>query len=176
VSNDENVLIKLAQRGDHEAFLELLARYDRQIMSVVYRFTGDFYDRQDLYQEVFLHCFRSIRRFRFRSSFETWLYRIALNRCISYMKKKEPIAEAQDEAGHEFDWERRAKLHAIHAALSKMKGAQRICFHLHYIEDWSIARIAESIKCRNGTVKSHLNRARDKIRKDPRVRAWATEL
>ena len=176
MKDDENVLIKRAQRGDHEAFIDLLAHYDRQIMSVVYRFTGDFYDRQDLYQEIFLHCFRSIRKFRFHSSFQTWLYRIALNRCITYMRKKEPIVEPQDEADEEFEWENQAKLHAIQKALSNVKGFQRVCFHLYYVEDWSVEQIAATLGCRAGTVKSHLNRARDKIRKDPRVHAWATEL
>jgi RNA polymerase sigma-70 factor (ECF subfamily) len=176
VTDDDRLLIKRAQRGDDDAFIALLARYDRQIMSVVYRFTGDSYDRQDLYQEVFLNCFRSIKTFRFKSSFETWLYRIALNRCITYMKKKEPIADWKDEAGPGVDWERTAKLQSVHRALSRVNGAQRICFHLHYIEDWSIGQIAEMLDCQHGTVKSHLNRARDKIRKDPQVRAWATEL
>lgn len=176
MSDDENLLIKRAQRGDHDAFLDLLARYDRQIMSVVYRFTGDFYDRQDLYQEVFLNCFRSISKFRFKSSFKTWLYRVALNRCITYMKRKEEIAEPADRQVAEFDWEHRAKIRAIHNALSAVKGSQRVCFHLYYVEDWSIEQIATTLGCRAGTVKSHLNRARDKIRKDPRVRAWTTNL
>ena len=78
-------------------------------------------------------------------------------------------------AGRQVDWEQRAKLSAIQQALSRVKGAQRICFHLHYIEDWSVARIAEMLDCKNGTVKSHLNRARDRIRKDPRVRPWLME-
>ena len=174
--DDERALIRRAQGGDHDSFLALLARYDRHVMSVVYRFTCDQYDREDLYQEVFLHSFRSLESYRFRSSFQTWLYRLALNRCISYMKKRVPVAEPRDEdaAAPAVDWERREKLRTVERALGRLDGPQRICFHLHYIEDWGVGQLAELLDCREGTVKSHLDRARKKIRKDHEVLLWQT--
>lgn len=173
--DDEGELIRRAQSGDHDAFLRLLGHYDRQIMSVIYRFTCDAYDRQDLYQEVFLHCFRSIRRFRSRSSFLTWLFRLALNRCVSYMKKRPPVAEVSgEEAAPAVDWEQRLKLQAVRSALERLRGPQRICFHMHYIEGWSIDQIATLLDCRPGTVKSHLHRARSKVREDHEVLVWRT--
>jgi len=172
---DERALIEGAQAGDHDAFLALLARYDRQIMSVVYRFTSGRYDREDLYQEVFLHCFRSIRRFRFRSSLKTWLYRVALNRSVTYMRKRQPVVAAlRDEPAPEVDWERREKLRSVHRALGRLRGRQRICFHLHYVEGWRVDEIAAVLDCSEGTVKSHLNRARGKIRRDREVVVWLT--
>jgi RNA polymerase sigma-70 factor (ECF subfamily) len=171
---DERQLIERAQGGDHAAFLELLETYDAQIMSLIYRFTGDQYDREDLYQEVFLHCFRCLRSFRFRSSLKTWLYRLALNRSATYMRKKTPVAEPREGAVEPLDWERRAKLAAIHKALGRLGGRQRICFHLHYVEGWDIGEIAALLECREGTVKSHLNRARTKIRRDREVLVWQT--
>ena len=171
---DEQRLIELAQAGDAEAFLALISRYDRQIMSVVYRFTGDLYDREDLYQEVFLDCFRAIGKFNFRSAFSTWLYRVAMNRCISCLRKKKPTSELTERAAPEPDWERRDKLLAIQKALRRLSGAQRICFHLYYTEDWGIERIAETLDCSTGTVKSHLSRARAKVRMDEEVLVWRT--
>jgi RNA polymerase sigma-70 factor (ECF subfamily) len=174
LTDDERELIERAQEGDSEAFLALLARYDRQIMSVVYRFAGNLYDREDLYQEIFLHCFRSIKSFRFRSSFLTWLYRLALNRCRSHIKKRPPLAEPRDTPAPEMDWERREKLEAVRRAALKLRGPQHICFHLYYVEDWNTARIAELLECSEGTVKSHLNRARLKIRAEREVLVWRT--
>ena len=174
---DESRLLAAAQRGEHDAFVDLLALHDRQIMSVVYRFTCDQYDREDLYQEVFLHCFRSIGQFRGRSSFRTWLYRLSLNRCVSYMQKKPPLGEPPPDApGPAIDFVRREKLAAVHRALARLKGPQRICFHLHYVEQWRVEEIAELLDCRPGTVKSHLNRARGKVRQDDEVLTWQTNL
>jgi RNA polymerase sigma-70 factor (ECF subfamily) len=84
--DEERQLVERAQKGDHRSFLALLERYDRPVMSVVYRFTGRVEDREDLYQEIFLHCYRSLPRYRFRSSFLTWLYRLALNRALSHTR------------------------------------------------------------------------------------------
>jgi len=172
LSTDEADLIRRAQRGDHDAFLRLLAQYDRRVMAVVYRFSGDLYDREDLYQDIFLACFRSLPRFRFRSSFASWLHRVALNRCIDYMNKKPPVLEAPDEATAPPDWERREKLRAVQRAMSRLRGPQRIAFFLRYIEDWDEARIAETLDCSQGAVKSHLHRARTKIRQAPEVMPW----
>lgn len=172
--HNETDLIRRAQKGDHEAFLELLERYDRQIMSVVYRFTTDQFDREDLYQEVFMHIYKSIREFSFKSSLVTWMYRIALNQCINYMKKRTPFSDFQEVAAPSVDYEQRQKLNAVRAALDRLNGQQKISFHLHYIEGFSTDDIAEILACSPGTVKSHLNRARIKVRADKEVLAWQT--
>ena len=70
--------------------------------------------------------------------------------------------------------ERREKLRAVHRALSHLRGKQRVCFHLHYIEDWPVKDIADTLELSEGTVKSHLNRARGKIREDQEVLVWRT--
>ncbi|MDJ0837521.1 MAG: RNA polymerase sigma factor [Acidobacteriota bacterium] len=167
-----DLLVKKAREGDHHAFLALLKRCDRQLMSVVCRFTGDLYDREDLYQDIFLHCFQSIRSYRGDAPFQTWLYRLALNRCIDYMRKKPIVEPAEDSPGPEIDWERREKLAAVHRAMNRLDGPRRICFHLSYVEGWAVSEIAEMMGCSPGTVKSHLDRARKKIRKDHEVLIW----
>lgn len=174
----ETALIAKARDGHHDAFLDLLSRYDRQIMSVVYRFTADQFDREDLYQEIFLHAFRSLRGYRGQAAFSTWLTRLALNRCITYMKKNKPT-QTQENAHQEPsdippNLEIRERLSAIHRALTKLRGPQHISFHLYYIEDWSLPNIAQLLGCGEGAVKSHLNRARKKIRGDREVLQWQT--
>jgi len=171
----ERALIEQAQKGDRDAFLELIATYDRQIMSVVYRFTGDCYDREDLYQEVFLRCFKSIGRFRFQAAFSTWLYRIALNCGIDFMKKKPPFVDGRkDEGADHVDYEQQERLRIVRRAARRLPGPQRICFHLFYVEDWSIADLAALLQSSEGTIKSHLDRARKKIRQDRQVLQWQT--
>lgn len=171
---NETHLIESAARGDHAAFMTLLKRYDRQLMSVVCRFTHDACDREDLYQEIFLHCFKCLKKFRFKSSFRTWLYRVSLNRCLVYLKKQKP-EEPEVEAGAEPpDWERRQKLAAVGRAVARLSGPQRIAFHLFYVEDWTVPEIGKLLKCRDGSVKSHLDRARKKVRLDQEVLLWRT--
>ena len=172
----EEELVRSAQKGDHDAFLALLAQHDRQIMSVIYRFSANLYDREDLYQEIFLHAWKSLKRFRFRSSFRTWLYRVSLNRCIDYMRKKKVMDDLDGEPPADSDesMEQREKIRAAHRAFSRLRGPQRICLFLYYIEGWDLRDIAGVIGCREGTVKSHLDRARRKVKKDREVLIWQT--
>lgn len=166
-------LIQAAQAGDQAAFLQLLKQHDRQLMAVVYRFAGSYADREDLYQDIFLHVFQSLKKFAFQADFKTWLYRVALNRCCSFHRRRpktitmEPLTTAKLP-----DFEKRAKLKAIQSALRRLRGPQRISFHLFYIEDWAIEKIAEVLNCRPGTVKAHLQRARNKIKSAREVRTW----
>ena len=172
---NEETQIERARRGDQEAFLALLARHDQRIMSIVYRFTANLYDREDLYQEIFLHCFKSIRAFKAQSQFGTWLTRLALNRCITYMKKQSPPSlPPESDPVPPPDFARREQLRAVRRALARLEGRQQIAFHLYYIEEWSPDRIAEVLACSTGAVKSHLDRARKKIKLDREVRPWQT--
>lgn len=156
--------------------MELITAHDRQIMAVIYRFSGDLYDREDLYQEIFLRCYKAIRSFRYQSKFSTWLYRVALNCCIDYMKRNpvlEPL-ESELSGNSALNEDERAKLRAIQVALTKLSRKQRICFHMFYVEEWSTEEIANMLNLSEGSVKSHLNRSRQKIRSHQRVWIWNT--
>lgn len=174
----EQQWIAAARAGDANAFLQLLSQYDRQVMSVIYRFSGNLYDREDLYQDIFLHAFQAVAKFRGDAAFSTWLYRVALNRCMTYMRRhRHPSLEAADEVAvegldtHEAH-ARQQQLRAVQAAMAKLKGPQRMCFHLYYIESWDHERIAETLAISTNTVKSHLHRARTKVRDAEEVVAW----
>lgn len=159
-------------------------------MSVVYRFACGVQDREDLYQEIFLHCYRSLPRYRFRSSFLTWLYRLALNRALSCARERrarerttglelleEEAAElvaAPEGRSPEALLEHRERRQALREAMARLRGRQKICFHLHYVEEWGSSRIAEVLGCSEGAVKSHLDRARRKVRAHREVLQWRT--
>ena len=121
-----------------------------------------------------MHCYTSLKKFRFEASFQTWLYRLAMNRCLVYIKKKTPVLEEVESAQAGLDWERREKLQTVQRAMARLKGPQRICFHLLYVEEWTGSEIAQMMGCSEGAVKSHLDRARRKIRNDREVLLWQT--
>ena len=84
----EDGLVGRARKGDREAFAELVRRHARQVYGVVYRMAGDHSDADDLAQEVFMTAWRSIGSFRGVSKFSTWLYRIAVNASLGFLRKK----------------------------------------------------------------------------------------
>lgn len=84
----EERLVEEAQRGGREAFAELVRRHERRIYGVVYRMSGNPSDADDLAQEVFMTAWRAIGSFRRGSSFYTWLYRIAVNLSLTFVRRK----------------------------------------------------------------------------------------
>ena len=81
-------LVLKAQRGDVPAFEELVERYHGKIYGLTYNMTSNREDAEDLTQEVFVKAFEALPRFKRKSSFYTWLYRIAVNKTINYRKKR----------------------------------------------------------------------------------------
>ena len=95
----EGRLVRRAQGGDLAAYTELVRRYRERIYQTIFRFTRNHEDTDDLAQETFLRGFKELRRFRRRSGFYTWIYRIALNLSFDYLKKRKK----------EMDWQERSR-------------------------------------------------------------------
>src|SRR6266513_3099507 len=91
-------LVKRCQAGDPEAFDELVTRYRTRIFGMIYNMVHNEQDAWDLAQDSFVKAWRSIKRFRGRSSFYTWIYRIVMNVTIDWLRKKQVKGE-----GAEFD-------------------------------------------------------------------------
>jgi RNA polymerase sigma-70 factor (ECF subfamily) len=89
VPDDE--LVRRVQAGNTEAFEELVRRYDRRIYNVTYRLMGNEQDASEALQDAFLRAYRFIGKFQFKSSFFTWLYRIATNVCLSKLRKRPKV-------------------------------------------------------------------------------------
>jgi RNA polymerase sigma-70 factor (ECF subfamily) len=172
----EKDLVERAALGDHAAFETLLEQHDQRVMNLILRFTADQFDRDELYQDIFTACYVALPRFSGKSSFYTWLYRIALNRCISFARRHQPVLEVEEIPVPDADWAQRQQLKAISRALQKLKGPQQIAFHLFYIEQWSKEEISGVLEITVGTVKSHLHRAREKIRLDKEVAQWPIKI
>src|SRR3972149_706234 len=111
---EETELIKRAQHGDKASFEELIYRYDRNVLSLAYSYINDQDDAKDIYQEVFLRVFKSLKKFEFRSEFSTWLYRITVNVALTYRTKKSKYSYASlDEEQTDTDGETRFAYEAI---------------------------------------------------------------
>src|SRR6266571_951162 len=86
---DDSVLIREAQRGNRVAFEELVRHYDQAVLRLALHLTGSEQDAQDIYQEAFLRAYQNLDRFRFESSFYTWIYRIVTNLCLDHLRRRQ---------------------------------------------------------------------------------------
>ena len=170
--------------GDKDAFRLLVERHTRSIYSVVYRMTGNQHDAEELLQETFLRAYKSLHRFELRSSFSTWLYRIAVNRCLDFLKAKKmtdvyQIAEnpGEDEGGREIQvastnpGPERLVLSAearqkVARAIGLLSPAERMAFTMRHMEGKSIEEISKALNVRASAAKNSIFRAVQKIRQE----------
>ena len=177
----EKELILKAQQGDQIAFEELIYNYDRAVLSIAMKYMRVEDDAKDIYQEVFIRVYRSLKKFEFRSEFSTWLFRITTNVCLTYKtkKKEQMIVSLHEEFDEDkTDYENRElqfdglspeeettsndlKI-LINNAVDTLSAKQRITFVLKHYEGYKIKDIAIMLKCGEGTVKKSLF---DSIRK-----------
>src|ERR1700730_3615032 len=88
VSPQVDTLIRAAQRGDQDAFEQLVRAYDQSVLRLAMNLLRSPEDAQDVYQEAFLRVYKNLDKFRFDCSFHTWLYRIVTNLCLDHMRKR----------------------------------------------------------------------------------------
>src|ERR1700674_335069 len=109
-SEEEKLLIEQAQSGDREAFEQLVRRHDRDILRLAFHMLGNREEAREVFQETFLKAYRSLGRFRFASSFYTWIYRIATNVSLDHLRKRQTLKE-------EISYESDTEMHPDRAAL-----------------------------------------------------------
>src|SRR5687767_3462592 len=97
-TDEEAAVAAAARGGDEAAFASLVGRYRRELQVHCYRMVGSFEDSEDLVQETFLRAWRNRESFQGRSSFRTWLYRIATNACLDALERRPRLASLHDGA------------------------------------------------------------------------------
>ncbi|MGI5859662.1 MAG: sigma-70 family RNA polymerase sigma factor [Tepidanaerobacteraceae bacterium] len=184
--NVEKHLIRQAKKGDVLAFENLISGYEKKVYNTVYRFFNNVEDAMDITQEIFIKVFTSLYGFRENSSFSTWLYRIAVNTCIDFLRKKKedmlPIKEEMAVGGEiklgshtespEEYVERRELKQALMKAINTLPEEQRMCVILRDIQGFSYTEISDILICSLGTIKSRLYRGRRALKeklKDPEL-------
>lgn len=181
-AGEDAMLVKRVQAGEMAAFDQLIVKYRERLFSVVYNLTSNRDDANDLTQEAFIRAFRSISKFKGKSSFFTWLYRIAVNTTITHLKRSRKRRffsfEQMDEEGPSADklesLASRAKTdkptymrelqEKLNDALQKLSVKHRTVVVLYEIEGLSHQEIAEITKTSEGTVRSRLHYAKQQLR------------
>jgi RNA polymerase sigma-70 factor (ECF subfamily) len=182
---DDMVLIQAFQAGDKSAFDELVFNHKDRLFNVCYWFLGDYHEANDSAQETFIKAYRSLKTFRFQSSFSTWLHRIAVNTCKNKIKSLEyryqkkmvrmdnpgdsedgiPSMEIGDESQSPLkELEKKERLMLIKQAIDSLHPEQKTVVVLRDIQGLSYEEIAQVTGLNLGTVKSKLARARLELR------------
>ena len=174
-----DVLVENAINGSFEAFDKIMVHYRERMYGVIYNMTLNHSDAADLTQETFVKAFRSISKFKRKSSFFTWLYRIGVNLTLTFLKRKrnrkffsfeqffgDSLNEGQkgELASNEINSAKSTMLNELHEklneALSRLSDKHRTIVILYEIDGLSHKEISQIMKCTEGTVRSRLHYAK----------------
>jgi len=174
---DEAELIERARTGDTGAFGILVERYQRRVVGVAMAVVHDQEDALELAQETFVRAFENVGKFESRSSFSTWLYRIAANIAIDFRRRErrhptmrgdEAEIELQrlpSKLGDAFKETQRGEMaERIRRALDQLTPEHRAAILLREVEGLSYDEISDVLQCPRGTVMSRLHYARNHLR------------
>jgi len=172
-------LVESAIDGSFEAFDKIMVHYRERMYGVIYNMTLNHSDAADLTQETFVKAFRSISKFKRKSSFFTWLYRIGVNLTLTFLKKKRnrkffsfdqffgestSNENSRQIASKEINSAKSTLLNELHEklneALAKLSDKHRTIVILYEIDGLSHREISQIMKCTEGTVRSRLHYAK----------------
>jgi RNA polymerase sigma-70 factor, ECF subfamily len=173
----EAELIERAKAGDAKAFGVLVERYQRRVVGVAMAVVHDQEDALELAQETFVRAFENIGKFESRSSFSTWLYRIAANIAIDFRRRERrhptlrgeeadnEIQRLPSKIGDSFKEAQRSEMaQRITDALGQLTPEHRAAILLREVEGLSYDELSDVLQCPRGTVMSRLHYARNHLR------------
>ncbi len=188
ISNDEEnwesltdeELVSIFLEGKDQAFEAIVHRYHAQILNLAYRILGNRTDADDVTQEIFVLLYRKLKTFRGESRFSTWLYRVSVNACRDHIRKNRLQISLSSRSDEDMpEWEERIAANSIEhpdellitmetqkkvqAAMKKLPQKFLVVLYLHDIKGYDYKEISEILGISLGTVKSRLNRARQKM-------------
>lgn len=187
INIDDSVLVQQSQGGSTAAMERLILKYQNRIFNVIMKMCGNTDDAAELTQETFVKVIESIDKFKGRSSFYTWLFRIAVNLTLNYCQRNAKMAtRSLDAEEAESDGsvgqvlkdflrddsaidpavlaQRRELCELAMQAMLKLEEPQRAVMVLRDIEGMNYAQIADVLNIELGTVRSRLSRARSHLR------------
>lgn len=164
--DDEQDEIRASQAGDHIAFELLIRRYQKMIAHLTFRMTGSMTCAEDLTQETFIQAYRQISTFRGESKFSSWLYRIAVNRCLNWKKQNQRREQLHESFGQVelVVSENNNVTEAVQSALMELSDKQRAAIVLTVYDGLNHAEAAKILGCSETTVSWRLFMAREKLK------------
>ena len=178
---EDEALVRRTQNGENAAFDVLVERYKERLYATVYHMTSNHEDANDLVQDTFIKAYKSLRGFRGQSSFYTWVYRIAVNRTINFIKRRKNRSQySLDDLDSSIQTDpdlvelmshvtprREVALtelqQKLNEALQRLSEPHRAVVAMHDIQGMTHADIARVMKCSEGTVRSRLFYARQQL-------------
>ena len=170
---------KAKATGDEKAFAELMSRYKKPVYHMILKMIRNVDDAEDLTIEAFAKAFKNLQKFNPEFTFSTWLFRIATNNCIDFMRKKKLATTSisgtyKDDAGENVDMEfkdgglnpmeeaiKAQKVALVQSIVTKLPPKYQTLVKLRYFEELSYEEIAVELDAPLGTVKAQLHRARE---------------
>jgi len=170
----ERKTIQRARRGDREAIAELIRSYQRPLEAFLFRLCGQSDLAEDIAQESFVRVIRSLDRFDERFRFSTWLFTIGKRLLVNHQQKMKPTADSEIVEFRADEWrtpvsesieaERSERVtQLVSVALESLVSPQREIVLLFHQQGWSVQQISKELSMPEGTIKSHLFRARRRM-------------
>jgi RNA polymerase sigma factor (sigma-70 family) len=178
---EEDAMVRRAQKGDPAAYHELARRYQQRIYATVYHMTSNHEDANDLAQEAFIKAYQALKTFKGGSSFYTWVYRIAVNKTLNFLKQRKnrtamSLNDLDFSAENDPDLvalisEKTPRRDAVlselqqklNEAMQQLSEPHRLVVTLHDVQGLAHEEIAEIMECNVGTVRSRLFYARQQL-------------
>ena len=178
---DDRALVRQAQGGDYSAFDTLVQKYQERVYATIYHMTSNHEDANDLTQETFIKAYKALNSFKGDSSFFTWVYRIAVNKTINFLKGRKnkihlSLNDLDFNAEHDpeivtFISEKTPRRdmgltelqEKLNEAMQKLSDVHRLVVTLHDVQGLSHEEISKIMDCNTGTVRSRLFYARQQL-------------
>ena len=181
-TTDEAALVRRVQSGDEMAFREIVERYQAKVFSIIYGILRNRNDAEDIAQQVFTKVYFAVKNFDFRSSLLTWVYKITVNECYDYLRKKRvrKLVYESDFSQEDADRmstgepavdramladERLAQKDLVAKLLSKVSADDRSLILMKEVEGHSVEELAQMTGMNENTIKVKLFRTRQKLLK-----------
>ena len=181
MKNSDVQLIQQILDGDDNAFSELVKKYEKPVHALVWRKLGDFHTAEEITQDTFLKAYQRLATLKKPQRFAGWLYVIAANNCSTWLRKKRLRMQSLEEtsvsqlekatySGYVVEENERtaadAQREVVKTLLAKLQESERTVMTLHYFSEMSAAEIGEFLGVSVNTIKSRLQRARQRLRKE----------
>jgi len=181
MQDNELLLIKRSIKGDVDAFEELIKDYKKMAYNIALRVLRNKEDAEDISQEALVKVFKNIDSFNMQSTFKVWLYRIVMNTCLDFKRKKKIVTYSIDKPLESDESEilqdipdnsnnpdiiiqNKLESQMLYECIEMLDDDFRTVIVLRDLQNLSYKDIASILSCNEGTIKSRLNRARKKLR------------